>query len=102
VKSSLSVRSFATARETVLLTVPWLTPRTSATSASVMSSKNRSTTAARIRCGSRLIARCSASCISLVTVASATGWSGRSSVGYSSTLRRRHQEMWVFTMARRT
>jgi uncharacterized protein YukE len=92
----------ATARETVLLTVPWLTPSTSATSASVMSSKNLSTTAARMRCGSRSIARLSASCCSLLTEESATGWSGMSSVGYSSTLRRRHQEMWVLTMARLT
>src|SRR6266481_8570723 len=38
-RRSESVRSLATARETVLLTVPWLTPSTSATSASVMSSK---------------------------------------------------------------
>ena len=36
--SSASMRSFATARETVLFTVPRLTPSTSATSASVMSS----------------------------------------------------------------
>ena len=35
---SASMRSLATARETVLLTVPRLTPSTSATSASVMSS----------------------------------------------------------------
>src|SRR5258708_29048913 len=37
--SSASMRSLATARETVLLTVPRLTPSASATSASVMSSK---------------------------------------------------------------
>jgi hypothetical protein len=96
------MRSLATARDTVLFTVPRLTPRAVAISGSVMSSKYLSMTAARIRCGSRSRARRTTSAMSLSPAWSATAWSGSSSVGYSSSLRRRHQEMCVFTMARRT
>jgi len=96
------MRSLATARDTVLLTVPRLTPRTVAISGSVMSSKYLSLTAVRIRCGSRSSARLTTSARSLSPAWSATAWSGISSVGYSSSLRRRHQEMCVFIMVRRT
>ena len=48
------MRSLATARETVLFTVPRLIPSAAAISGSVMSSKYLSMTAVRIRCGSRL------------------------------------------------
>jgi hypothetical protein len=63
--SSASIRSLATARDTVLFTVPRLMPRVAAISDSVMSSKYLSMTAARIRCGSRSSARRTTSAISL-------------------------------------
>jgi hypothetical protein len=47
------MRSLATARDTVLFTVPRLIPSAAAISGSVMSSKYLSMTAVRIRCGSR-------------------------------------------------
>jgi hypothetical protein len=92
----------ATARDTVLFTVPRLMPSAVATSGSVMSSKYLSMTAARIRSGSRSKARRTTSARSLSYAWSATAWSGSSSVGNSSSLRRRHQEMCVLTIARRT
>jgi hypothetical protein len=61
----LSTRSLATARDTVLLTVPRLMPSAFAISGSVMSSKYRSITAARIRSGSRSSARRTTSAMSL-------------------------------------
>jgi hypothetical protein len=96
------MRSLATARDTVLFTVPRLMPSVAAISGSVMSSKYLSMTAARIRCGSRSSARRTTSAISLSREWSATTWSGSSSVGYSSTRRRRHHDMCVLTIARRT
>jgi hypothetical protein len=96
------MRSLATARDTVLFTVPRLMPSAVAISGSVMSSKYLSMTAARIRWGSRSSARRTTSATSLSPAGSAMAWSGSSSVGYSSSLRRRHQEICVLTSARRT
>jgi hypothetical protein len=59
------MRNLATARDTVLFTVPRLMPSVAAISDSVISSKYRSMTAARIRCGSRSRARRTTSAISL-------------------------------------
>ena len=78
------MRSFATARDTVLFTVPRLIPSVAAISGSVMSSKYLSMTAARIRCGSRSSARRTTSAMSLSRAWSATAWSGSSSVGNSA------------------
>jgi hypothetical protein len=96
------MRSLATARDTVLFTVPRLMPSAVAISGSVMSSKYLSMTAVRMRCGSRSSARRTTSAMSLSPAWSATAWSGISSVGYSSSFRRRHQEMCVLTIARLT
>jgi len=87
------MRSLATARDTVLFTVPKLMPSAAAISGSDMSSKYLSMTATRIRSGSRSRARRTISARSLSYAWSATTWSGSSSVGNSSSLRRRHQEM---------
>jgi hypothetical protein len=92
----------ATARDTVLFTVPRLMPSAVAISGSVMSSKYLSMTAARIRSGSRSRACRTSSALSLSCAWSAMAWSGSSSVGNSSSRRRRHQEICVFTIARRT
>ena len=70
--SSASMRSFATARDTVLFTVPRLIPSAAAISGSVMSSKYLSMTVVRIRCGSRSSARRTTSAISLSRAWSAT------------------------------
>ena len=83
------MRSFATARDTVLFTVPRLIPSAAAISGSVMSSKYLSMTVVRIRCGSRSSARRTTSGVSLSRAWSATAWSGSSSVGNSSSRRRR-------------
>ena len=83
------MRSFATARDTVLFTVPRLIPSAAAISGSVMSSKYLSMTVVRIRCGSRSSARRTTSAVSLSRAWSATAWSGSSSVGNSSSRRRR-------------
>ena len=81
------MRSFATARDTVLFTVPRLIPSVAAISGSVMSSKYLSMTVVRIRCGSRSSARRTTSAVSLSRAWSATAWSGSSSVGNSSSRR---------------
>jgi len=66
------MRSLATARDTVLLTVPRLMPSAVAISGSVMSSKYLSMIAARIRSGSRARARRTTSARSLSCAWSAT------------------------------
>src|SRR6185369_12547840 len=97
-----SARSFASALLVWLFTVPMLQPSVSATCASVMSSKNRSTRTARWRDGRRPSAGQSRDRSSTVAVPSAIAASGRSPWVTSRVQSRRRHETNVVAMILRT
>src|SRR5262245_56788921 len=101
-RSARSIRSFRSARDDWLFTLPIEQPKTSAVSASDRSSRKRNTMTARCRGGSLPRAAIRPARSSTWPCSPARPLSGSSSVGVSPRHLRRHQDVYVLIMTRRT